>query len=333
MEITSSEVTVKGRIASVPSLVVNDRKVVCEGKWLKIARVYDEVWLEGQPVENPDAFIAALKKGSLGADLFTFAQVLPQTERQYNFHVEWDNLAVAPTSDFKAWWEGMPQESRKNVRRSERRGAVVRAVDFNEELVRGIKNLYDETPIRQGRRFWHYGKDFETVKRENSSYLERGQFIAAFYKEELIGFLKMVYVGSTARIMQILSQNRHFDKRPTNALLAKAVEVCNQRGISQLVYGQYIYDNKKDSPVTEFKRRNGFHQVLLPRYYIPLTHKGGIALASGFHRGIKSRLPSPVLSWALGIRNSLYERFLSKSKGGPAPAQPEDARGAEERGA
>ncbi len=330
MDITSAEITVKGRMTSVPSLIVNDRKVVCEGKWLKVAKVYDEVWLEGEPVDDPDSFITALKQGSLRADIFSFAQVMPQTEPRYKFHVEWDNYAVAPTSDFKAWWEGLPQESRKNVRRSQRRGAVTSAVDFSDALVRGIKDMYDETPVRQGRRFWHYGKDLETVKRENSTYLDRSQFIAAYHQDELIGFLKMVYVGSTARIMQILSKNRHFDKRPTNALLAMAVEVCNKRSISHLVYGQYIYDNKTDSPVTEFKRRNGFHQVLLPRYYIPLTAKGRAAVAAGLHRGLKSRLPSPVLNWVLGARTSFYERFLSKTKTANLPVRTEAAGSSDE---
>ncbi len=330
MEVTNAAVSVKGKAVSMPGFAVKGQNVVSEGKWLKLARVYDEVWLVHNPVEEPHSFVEALKQSSLRADIFTFAQPLPQTEPLYKFHVEWDNYAVAPTSDFKAWWEGLPQESRKNVRRSERRGAIVKAVEFDDALVRGIKELYDETPVRQGRRFWHYGKDFEAVKRDNSSYLERSQFVGVYFKEELIGFLKMVYSGSTARIMQILSKNQHFDKRPTNAMLAKAMEICSQRSITNLIYGQYIYDNKTDSPVTEFKRRNGFHQVLLPRYYIPLTAKGRVALAAGLHRGLKSRVPAPVMSWALGMRNSFYERFLSGPKGAATTAKPGDGKGTDE---
>ena len=197
MEITNSEVSVKGKKSSVPSLLVNDHKVVCEGKWLRIAKVHDEVWLEGQPVDDPEKYLAALKKGSLGADIFSFVEVLPQIEVRQPYQLDYDNQAKAETTNFKAWWESLPQESRKNVRRSERRGAVTRAVEFNDALVHGIKEMYDETPVRQGRRFWHYGKDFESVKRENSSYLDRCQFIGVYHKEELIGFMKMVYVGKT----------------------------------------------------------------------------------------------------------------------------------------
>jgi hypothetical protein len=186
-------------------------------------------------------------------------------------------------------------------------------VEFSDDLVRGIKALYDETPFRQGRRFWHYGKDFETVKRENSSYLERSQFIGAYLNDELIGFIKMVIVGSTARIMQILSRNEHFDKFPANALLAAAMEACAKRHIDHFIYGQYIYGNKSNSSITEFKRRNGFKQVLLPRFYIPITATGRAALALGLHRGISAMLPEKAITFLLDTRSFVYERFSRRA--------------------
>jgi hypothetical protein len=268
------------------------------------------LWLDAPPLEDPEEFIGALKKIGLSADLFTFGQMLPDTKPKYSYHLEWDNLAVAPTNDFQAWWTALPQESRKNVRKSQKRGISVKAVDFNDELVRGIKAIYDETPVRQGRRFWHYGKNLETVRKENSSYLDRSQFIGAFYEGKLIGFLKMVYVGPTARIMQILSMNRHMEKHTTNALLATAVECCSKRPVSHLIYGQYVYGNKRSSSVTEFKRRNGFQEVLLPRYYVPLKWKGKFAISTGLHRGIANTLPEPLTNFLLDTRAFVYERLL-----------------------
>lgn len=299
--------------------IIESRSVAKRGKWLKLAQVHDEVWLQGQPVEKPDSFLTALRMSSLNADLFTFAQSIPETTPKYSYHMEWDNLAVAPTSDFKKWWESLPQESRKNVRRSERRGVVTRQVEFDDALVAGIKKIYDEAPIRQGRRFWHYGKSLETVKKENSSYLERSQFIGAYFQDELIGFIKMVNVGPTARIMQILSMNGHFDKRPTNALLTKAAEICHQRGLSYLIYGQYIYGKKANSQITEFKRRTGFEQLLLPRYFIPLTAKGKIALALKLHRGIRELLPEPITDFLLKKRMAYYERKMNLAKTNATP--------------
>ena len=40
----------------------------------------------------------------------------------------------------------------------------MRRVPFDDALVRGISRIYDETPTRQGRRFWHYGKDLDAAK-------------------------------------------------------------------------------------------------------------------------------------------------------------------------
>ena len=50
----------------------------------------------------------------------------------------------------------------------------------------------------------------------------------------------------------------HQDSRPTNALLAKAVELCEAKGVSCLIYGQFNYGNKRDNPLREFKIRCGF---------------------------------------------------------------------------
>ena len=70
--------------------------------------------------------------------------------------------------------------------------------------------------------------------------------------------------------------NEHYDKRPMNALIAKAAEIYKQKRISQLIYGKFIYGNKRRSSLVEFKRRNGFEQVNFPRYYVPLTFRGKI---------------------------------------------------------
>lgn len=299
---------------SASTVTIDQRKVICSGRWLRIARVFDEPWLDLPPISNPDAFVVMMQDAGMKADIFTFAQRLPETTPEFDAEfLDWDNVAVAPSSDFKAWWDSLPQESRKNVRRSQKRGVSVRPVEFSDDLVRGIKALYDETPFRQGRRFWHYGKDFETVKRENSSYLERSQFIGAYLNDELIGFIKMVIVGSTARIMQILSRNEHFDKFPANALLAAAMEACAKRHIDHFIYGQYIYGNKSNSSITEFKRRNGFKQVLLPRFYIPITATGRAALALGLHRGISAMLPEKAITFLLDTRSFVYERFSRRA--------------------
>ena len=248
---------------------------------------------------------ARLSGGERKPDIFQFAQDFTDAKPRFDYPMEWDNAAAAATRSYDDWWNRLPQETRKNVRRAARRGVLVRLAKFDDELVKGIKAIYDETPFRQGKRFWHFGKDLEKVKRENSTYLERSEFIGAYYKDELIGFVKLVYVSGAARIMQILSKNSHYDKRPMNALIAKAVELCQERGVSHLVYSQFTFGHKKDSQLTEFKRRNGFEELLFPRYYVPLTFKGQIAIRINLHRGRFGMLPPRFLNLLLTLRSKL----------------------------
>ena len=109
---------------------------------------------------------------------------------------------------------------------------------------------------------------------ENETYLERSEFIGAFYEDTLIGFIKMTYVDRVATLIQILAKNEQHDKRPMNALLAHAMEICESKHMSCLVYGKYVYGKKNDSSLAEFKRRNGFEQVNFLRYYVPLNERG-----------------------------------------------------------
>ena len=97
------------------------------------------------------------------------------------------------------------------------------------------------------------------------------------------------------------------------------METCAQRkNITHLIYAQYVYGNKTNSQVTEFKKRNGFQQVLLPRYYIPLNAKGKIAIALRLHRGAANLLPEWAVSFLLNARLALYQRVLLRSHQGTA---------------
>ena len=298
-----TEIHVKGEAITVPSVQVDGRTVIATSKWLKIAALQDEDLLEGEPVVDPASFVQHLKETALNADMFTFVQKLPDVTPKYTYHLEWDNFAVIPITTFSEWWDKRVESSvRRAVRKAAKAGVVVKLAEFDDTFVQGIVNINNETPIRQGRRFWHFQKSFEAVKSENSTYGERNAFLGAYYQDELIGFIRMTYADGVANIVQILSMMKHYDKRPANALIAKAVETCALKGISHLVYYSYIYNDPKSS-LTEFKRRNGFEKVELPRYYIPLTAKGKIALKLGFHRGLVKSIPKPLLSQLLKIRS------------------------------
>jgi hypothetical protein len=314
------EIRIAGKTMFVPSVDVCGRTVVVTGGWLRMAAVKDEELVEKEIVENPSDFIQQLKKTRLRADIFSFAQKLPEIAPKHQYDFEWDNWAVIPITCFTDWWEKrLPQETRKNVRRASKRGVVVRPVPFSDELVKGIHEIYNESRVRQGVLFRHFGKDFETVKREMATYLDRSEFHGAYLDEELIGFTKMVYVDRIANFIHIISKIEHQDKRPMNALVAGAVKTCERKGMQFLVYSKYVYFGNTDSLLTEFKRRNGFEQIRFPRYYLPLSAKGTLAIKSGLHRGLHSLVPGPMMKILRDLRSRYYRNRSASSE---APAMP-----------
>jgi hypothetical protein len=325
-KVEQAEIRIAGKTLHVPSAEIFGRTIVVTGDWLRMAAVKDEDLVQGEIIDNPGAFVARIRKSHLRADILTFAQKIPDTEPRYRYYFQWDNWAAVPTTSFSDWWEKrLPQESRKNVRRAAKRGVIVRVVQFDDELIKGVQGIYDETPIRQGRRFWHFGKDFDKVKKENATYLDRSEFLGAYFRDELIGFIKIIYVDRTATLIQILSKNEHQDKRPINALLAKAVEVCERKGISFLLYGKYTYDGNTNSPLTEFKRRNGFEEIKYPRYFLPLSITGRVAIRLGVHRGLKGLIPPSAVNCLRRLRSQFYKRRYSvreSLQGSGCPDQP-----------
>lgn len=293
MSIEQSQIQFRGRALQVPSSLIEGREVIAVGRWPRLATLKDEEWIDSGPIADPAKFIDAVRLSDLDADIFSFPGTLDAAPFEV-YDREPGNLAVIQTQNFTAWWDSLPQEARKNARRAAKKGIEVRTSVLDDTFVSGIKAIYDETPLRQGRKFWHYGKDVETIKRENSTYLDRSQFIGAYHAGTLVGFIKLVYVGNVARMMQILCMNAHQDKRPIIALIVKAAEICHSDGIKYLVYGRYNYGNKSDS-MTEFKHRLGFTPMDFPRYYVPLTISGRIALAVGAHRSVLQILPSGLI--------------------------------------
>lgn len=306
------EIRFCGKTLYVPSTEICGRTIIVKGKRIRTAEIKDEAVIEGVTIEDPKSFITRLKESELTADLFTFSQRPPDITPKYDYHWDWDNWATIPTACFEDWWGSLPQVSRKNVRRAAKRGVVVKVIPFDDNLVQGVHRIYNSIRVRDGRLFWHYGKGLDSVRQGLATYLDRSDFIGAYLGEELIGFLKMVYVDDTATIFHIISMDEHYDKRPQNALIAKAAEVCEQKAVLHLIYGKFIYGNKRRSSLVEFKRRNGFQQVNFPRYYIPLTAVGEFFVRLRLYRGVSGLLPEPILYAALSCR-AWYHKKVSNN--------------------
>jgi glycosyltransferase involved in cell wall biosynthesis len=311
------EISVNGALVKVRGARIRGRTVVFSGKWLTTARIHDEEWTTPASLEDPQSFVRTLRSVSPPPDIFTFAPGVSASDIRHPYRWELEDAATIAITTYADWWAGLPRIGRKNIRRAARSGVVVERAQFDDALVRGIKEIYDETPIRQGRRFWHFGKDLESVRRANASYLDRSEFIGAYHDGVLIGFIKIVYVDRVARIMQILSSKRHSDKRPTNALLAKAVEVCCQNNMTHLIYGRYFYDNSGKTSLSDFKRRNGFERIQFPRYFIALTRKGEAAIALRLHLGLRHLVPGRMSRLLLEARARFYGHYLRNSKHSP----------------
>lgn len=284
---------------------INGTEIIIEGKLVKTSRIRDE---DQEDVENPESFVEEFRRTKVKADFFTFYQRIPETKPKYDYYMEWEEHAVIPVKSYDHWFERQINKNARNaIRKAKKEGVVVKIVDFNDDFVREIKRIYDEVPVRQGKPFPHYRKNFDAVKRENSTFFDRSEYLGAYYNDELIGFIRLIYDEKFTDIMQFISKMRHRDKRANNALLAKAVEVCNEQKIPYLAYGHFSRGTMDD-----FKRHNGFEKLRLPRYYIPLTIKGKFVLKLKLHHRISEILPVKLKNRLKELREKWYMRKYSQ---------------------
>ncbi len=290
-------------------MLIDNKEIVVTGRFLKTAFLKDE-WYDY--VDDPEAFVGKMRGVGLKADLFTFWQRLNQLEIRYDYHAEPDPAAVIPIRSYDHWFNNQIERSaKKAVRKAEKSGVIVRVVELDDEFVKGVTAIFNETPIRQGRPYQHYGKDAGTVKRELLKDSHRSDFIGAYYNGELIGFIQLGNTGIAAIPFGMVSKIEHRDKSPQNALLAKAIEVCEKKGIPYLLYGKWLDDSLGD-----FKRHNGCEKIDLSRYYVPLSLKGAAALRLGLHHGYASVMPVPVKNCLKGLRKKWYSKQRVKENKG-----------------
>ena len=284
-----------------------------QGKLVRIARLDAEKFMF---LDDPEPVIGGLRKLDSRVDILTFMQRLPDTSPKHPYPMEMDNLAVLPISTFEDWWtKTIGFKARNKAKQATKKGATLREVPFSEELVRGIWKIYNESPIRQGRKFPHYGKDFETVYREEATYLENSIFIGAFLENQLIGFVKLLIDETRiqAGLLNIVSLISQRDLAPSNALISQAVRSCAERKIPYLVYSNFAYGKRERDSLSDFKERNGFERVDLPRYFVPLSPLGHIALRLGLHKKLLDRLPAPLAVKLRNLRKEWYKRKLNSA--------------------
>lgn len=287
---------------------VCEKEVRIAGRMLRMARLEADAY---QFVDHDAVpFLGALREVRPCIDVFTFVQRLPETQPKYDYPMEWDNFAALQVTSYEHWWnQQIGFKARNKAKQALKKGVEVREVAFDDELVKGIWEVYNESPVRQGAPNKHYGKSVDTVHREEATFLDSSVFIGAFLENKLIGFIKMVQneARTQAGLMNIVSMVRHRDLAPTNALVAQAVRSCADRGIQYLVYSKFAYGKKQRSTLSDFKERNGFQQIDVPRYYVPLTRTGEIAIRLGLHKKLTHHVPEPLLAKLRDLRSTWYK--------------------------
>lgn len=299
-EIFQQEALVEGVSASIRCLEIGGQTYALTGGAVRTIGLEDD-WYED--VRDPAAVVEALREENrLGIDLFTFWQRPPDVEPAYDYYHEFDEIAVLPISSYEEWWSHtIKSRIRTTIRKSARKGVEVREADYDDAFVNGMAEIFNEARIRQGRPFWHFGKDFDTIKEQFSRFVHRERMIGAYFEGQMIGFVMLGNAGRFSLLGQILSSLHHRDKSPNNSLIAKSVELAAQQGHEQLVYWYW-----SDDSLSEFKRRCGFQKVSAPRYFVPLTPKGRLALKVGAHRGLRNMIPPTLKRSLKGLRNRWY---------------------------
>ena len=294
------------RIRGVPvhfdAVRVGNQTFIISGKFAKTASLRRDKneWFED--VHNPEEIIRALKAAPVTIDLLRFWQRVPETEPKFGYYKEWRHIAAIPVRDYQSWFKKkISPKARNKIRKSEKFGVLIRETEFGDELVRGIMEVFNQSPVRRGKPFWHYGKDFDTVKEEMSLDLKESIFITAYYEGELIGFIKLMLADKYAMITLILDKTTHRDKAPMNGMIAKAVEICAQRKIPYITYTVW-----RRGEHGQFQESNGFERIPVPEYFIPLTRKGALALRLGLHKGLRGSIPEKMMVRLLALRAKWY---------------------------
>lgn len=286
-------------------IVVSGLPLIIRGKLPRMLQLQNEYY---DPIPNADSVVDTVMKGfGRKADIFTFVQDVANTEPKYKYYMELDGAAVLRLTTYDHWWKKQIIDKTRNmIRKASKAGVEIKVVPFSDDVVNGIMSIYDESPYRQGRPFLHYKKGFDAIKASHITYVERSDFIGAFFEGKMIGFIKLVHSNGFSNLMQILSMVEHREKAPTNALIAKAVEICTAKNVPLLHYGMWSRRTMGD-----FKKKHGFERFEVPRYFIPLNVKGRALLSTGFHRPLKERLPEDYVDKLAEVRTKLRARKLA----------------------
>ena len=272
--------------------IIDNKEISISGRIFRTAKLRHE-WCDF--LEDPKASVQKLKQATRKADVFTFVPEVYGAQMAFPYHKDVASVSILSFKDYKTWWEELDFKVRNKIRKAQKAGVELREVELSDEFAKGVESIYNESPMRQGRKFYHYGKKADAIKEELTSFSAQSILVGAFFNGELIGFMKLFRGENILRTVHIIAKISHRDKPVMDALIAKAVELCEQQGIGHLQYGSWT-----DGGVGTFRIKHGFKRVDTPRYFVPLTMRGALMLKLSMHRPLRERLPE---SWVTHLKN------------------------------
>lgn len=288
-------------------MIIKGYRIKVEGWFLKTARLENE-WLDC--IADPQRFIEELKGAGTEADCLTFRQEIGENQPSHPYPMEWEHFAAIPIVGYEHWLDHQINSGAKRaIKKAHKKGIEARVVPLDDEFVRGVTAVVNETPVRQGRPYGHYGKSAETIRAELSKDAGRCDFIGAYLGREMIGFIQLGHGDGYAVPFGMVSMILHRDKSPQNALLARAVGVCAEKGVRYLLYGSWTSGGLND-----FKQNNGCIKLSVPRYQVALSLKGRLAGSLRLHKGISGMIPEGVLEYGQELRRRWYAMKFGTAK-------------------
>ena len=212
-------------------------------------------------------------------DLFTFVERSWCSTIQFppkSWVKDEESAALLYIHSYDEWFKAISRKSRNMIRKAEKSGVQVSVAEPNKKLAEGIWKIYNSTHIKQNRRNWYFGITLQQVEKELSS-SRICSFVGAYFQDELIGFISLIYGNNIVLIDHLASLKEHWDKAVNNALIAKAIEICAANSTKWVVYAAWKSWREHES-LMDFALHNGFRRFKLTRYYVPLTRKGQIAI-------------------------------------------------------
>jgi hypothetical protein len=276
--------------------MIIEKELSVSGRVVRIAKLRHEGF---DFLDDPPTAVKRIRQKAKFADLFTFLRDIGDDSVVYPFHKEAASAAVLPVTSYGAWLNNLDFRVRNKIRKAAKSGVELREVELDKDFAGGVESIYNESPVRQGRRFWHYGKNAAAIKEELSSLSGQCYFVGAYFRGELIGFAKLFHGHNILRTVHIIAKLAHRDKPVQDALIARAVQICEENSIGNLQYGSWSHGG-----LGAFKVKRGFVKLDYVRYYVPLTYRGRLVLQLRLHHGLKGRLPRNWIARLVSLRTS-----------------------------